>query len=364
MPDFLTILFAMMTGLLVLDSHSPARAEQIVESQQQDCTPANGLEFLCGPRNVEDMIRLPGRAALIGSSSLGPGAPTGPAAQSGKLYFIDTRARAYVQLVPDISGKPQSEYSACPGAPNVVKFSPHGIAIRRGSQGHHLLYVVNHGGRESIEMFTVNVATSIGLKWIGCVILPDGALGNGVVPLRDGGFVATKFIDTRHGNMLDQLAALEKTGAVYRWRPGKGFTTLPGSVMSGNNGVETSADGKWLFVDVWPEKRIVRFALDGDVAPVSIPLDFLPDNIHRMPDDSLLIAGQSGDIQALSLRYKLQQPIDWVVAWLDPQNLRVIPLLREKGTPVFSNVSGAAQVGNALWLGSVHGDRVAIKLLP
>jgi hypothetical protein len=331
-------------------------------AQEPDCAPTNGLTFLCGPLNIEDLVTVPGHAALIGSSGRPPDPPVD--APVGRLYLIDTKARTFVQLVPVMTGRARPEYAACPSAPDMSVFSPHGIGLRPGGHDRHLLYVVNHGGREAIEIFSLDASrTPVSLAWVGCVVLPEGGFGNGVAPLPDGGFVATKFLDKRHGDMFSQFSVQEKTGAVYQWHPGQGITELPGSQLSGNNGIETSSDGKWVFVNVWPEKRVARFALDGR-APISIPLDFMPDNVHRAPDGSLLIAGQDMDIPTLWQHSATHTPIGWVVVRLDPMTLRVSPLLREKGTSHFNNVSGAAQIGNVLWLGSVHGDRMASRSLP
>ncbi|MGD9843630.1 MAG: SMP-30/gluconolactonase/LRE family protein [Steroidobacteraceae bacterium] len=362
MSGICTRLIVLTVTLLASGLAERAFSATALPTQEPNCAPENGLNFLCGPLNIEDMVTIPGHNALIGSSGRAPDAPVG--APVGKLYFIDTKARAFVQLVPDVTGMARQEYSACPSAPDMSAFSPHGIGLRAGVHEQHLLYVVNHGGREAIELFALDASrTPVSLTWVGCVVLPEGGFGNGVAPLADGGFVATKFLDKRHGDMLSQFSIQEKTGAVYRWHPGQGITELPGGDLSGNNGIETSADGKWVFVNVWPEKRVVRFALDGH-APISIPLDFMPDNIHRAPDGSLLIAGQDTDIPTLWQHFSTNTPIDWVVVRLDPKTLRVSPLLREKGTSHFDNVSGAAQIGNVLWLGPVHGDRVASKSLP
>ena len=60
-----------------------------------------------------------------------------------------------------------------------------------------------------------------------------------------------------------------------------GFKEIPGVVASGENGIETSADGRWVFIDIWPEKRVLRVDLTGVEATRSIALDFMPDNIRR-----------------------------------------------------------------------------------
>jgi hypothetical protein len=59
--------------------------------------------------------------------------------------------------------------------------------------------------------------------------------------------------------MVTQLVAPQKTGAANLRHSGRGFATIPGSARSGDNGIDASADGKWLFVAMWPEKVTPRF---------------------------------------------------------------------------------------------------------
>ena len=48
--------------------------------------------------------------------------------------------------------------------------------------------------------------------------------------------VVTDMFDPQDPKAADKLAAGEDTGAVYEWHPHKGFTLVPDSKMSGNNG--------------------------------------------------------------------------------------------------------------------------------
>ena len=342
-------------GRMLLAAACLTLAAPAASKTTRACPAGDGISFLCGLRNAEDIVAIPGSDLLVGSSSRGNGNP------DGALFLIDTRARTSARLVPDWGGTPLPAYAACPGAPDSAHFNPHGIALRQSADGSHLLYVVNHGGREAIELFTLTTrGANASARWAGCVVLPEGASGNGVAPLADGGFAATQFFDTRRGDMITQLVELQKTGAAYLWHPGRGFSTIPGSAHSGDNGIDVSVDGKWLFVAMWPEKRIVRFALAGDAPPVSIPLDFMPDNIHRAADGSLLIGGHATDIRALISCGAPPCPVDWAIARLDPATMRLTSVRREKGTPSFGGATGAAEANGALWIGTARGDRIAI----
>ncbi len=333
----------------------PARAED----GSPACASAPPLEFVCGPVNAEDLVAVPGRAELIVSGFAMPDMA------AGKLYLIDTVTRRSTEAKLEIAARPLPEYASCPAPLRPSGFQPHGIALLPGRSNSHLLYVVNHGERESIEMFAVDGARHpSALTWVGCVVLPPGTSGNGVAPLPDGGFVATKFYDIAQGNWMMQLLSLAKTGAVYAWHPTKGFAEFADARASGDNGIEISADGKWVFVNIWPEKRVLRLSTDGSSPAVSVALDFMPDNIHRAPDGTLLVGGHIADIHTLFSSKRADFPVDWSVARLDPVTLKVEYLLWEKGTHAFQGVTGAIELDGKLWLSVFHGDRVASLDLP
>ena len=338
-----------------LEPHRTAGASSLAH-----CTSTETLQFLCGPSRVEDVVPLSGRSALVGSSAADPSG-----SRPGMLLLIDTASRTYTPLAIRAMAPALPPYANCPGPPDLATFAPHGLAIRRLRSGHEALYVVNHGGRESIEIFDLSTSGAhAALRWIGCAVLPAGASGNGVAPLPDGGFVATKFLDTGRGAMIPQLLSAEKNGVAYRWSPVSGFTTLKGSEGVGDNGIEVSRDARWVFVDIWGEKKIVRIALDGSAGPRTVPVPFLPDNIHRALDGTLIVTGQVAELHALASCFATNCPLDWEVDRLNPDSLHRTPLLREKGSRAFSGASGAVDVVHGLWIASVFGDRVAFFRRP
>ena len=323
------------------------------------CAAEGRAHYLCGPANVEDMVLAPGTSWIIASGMAPDGG--GP----GHLYLIDARAKTFADARLDLSGPARAPYGDCPGPLDPAKMAPHGLGLRPGGHGRSTLYVVNHGGRQSIEMFEVNaMGARPTLRWIGCELLPDNASGNGVAPLPGGGFVASKFMEAGDAKAFAKMAALQTTGALYVWTPGKGFRAVPGGALSGDNGVETSPDGRFVFVNAWPEQRLVRFDLRGRLPPASVDVDFLPDNLRLAPDGRLLVAGQWPNIKTLLSCDKPKCPHAWTVVRLDPVSLKVTPVLHVAGTDVFSDATTALQVGNELWIGTYKGDRVAYVRLP
>jgi hypothetical protein len=324
-------------------------------SAAEGCAAEGRVHYLCGPANVEDMVLAPGTHWIVASGMAGEGG--GP----GHLYLIDAAAKTFTEARIDASGPARAAYKDCPGPIDPARLQPHGLGLRPGAGGGSTLYVVNHGGRQSIEVFELDAkgAARPSLRWIGCVALPDHASGNGVAPIPGGGFAASKFQDAGDPQAFPKMSRLEKTGVLYAWTPGHGFRTLPGGELSGDNGVETSADGRFVFVNAWPEQRVVRLDLSGKAPPASVHMDFLPDNVRLEPGGQLLVAGQGPDIKTLLACERPKCPHDWTVVRLDPVTLKTSPVLHVKGTLAFSDATGALRVGNELWIGTYRGDRVA-----
>jgi hypothetical protein len=317
------------------------------------CKAEGRVHYLCGPANVEDMVPAPGTRWIIAS---GMAPESGP----GHLYLVDSAAKTFAEARLDVSGPARAPYRDCPGPLDPAKMAPHGLGLRPGRNGLSTLYVVNHGGRQSIEIFEVDTrGARPALRWIGCEVLPDTASGNGVAPLPGGGFAADKFQQAGDPRAFQKMAALEKTGVLYVWTPGAGFKPVAGSELSGDNGVETSADGRFLFVNAWPEQRVVRFDRRGLLPPASVHVDFLPDNVRREPGGRLLVTGQGPDIRTLLSCQRARCPHAWTVVRLDPVTMKVTPVLHVDGTDAFSDATTALRVGDELWVGTYRGDRVA-----
>ena len=317
------------------------------------CAPEGKVAYVCGLMNVEDMDLVAGGRWIIGSGMTSPGVPV------GHLYAIDSKTRAFHEIAPDVSGPAAPGYRDCPGAPDLSKLAPHGLFVARDR-----VYLVNHGGRQAIEVFRLGMsAAGPALKWIGCAVLPDNGSGNGVAPLSAGGFVASKFQAAGDEGAFGKMADRKPTGAVYAWAPGKGWRKLPHSDLSGANGVEVS--GGFILVNAWPEQKVYRFRLGSSEAPTSVDTPFLPDNVRRLPDGRILVAGQDGDIKRLLAPCgKPRCVAGWWVARLDPATMRLTTLMHVPATEAFGDATSALQVGRELWVGTYMGDRVAIVPAP
>ena len=315
------------------------------------CAPVGSLSFVCGVKNVEDIVRVPGTRWLIGSSMrLGKAAAQPGAA----LYLIDSEAKSAKTAAIASDPAKDGPFSNCP-VPDLRRLGTHGLELRDGEGGVHTLYAINHGGRESMEVFRVDArGRAPAISWTGCIMMPGNAWANAVAALPGGALVISKFAD------LDKLRTImgpvyrgETTGVTYIWTPGAGFSELKGARLSGNNGVVASKDGKRLWINDQGRYQIVRFTLDGSAPPAYAKVGFRPDNLRWAPDGTILAAGQ-----IVAVDGSLAANNGWGVARIDPETMAATPVTTQPGRPEFSNATVALQVGKTLWLGTFRGDRI------
>ena len=332
---------------------SPSRADP-------HCEPRDGLDFICGPVGSEDLAHIPHTHWLI-ASGLNLGAPA-------HLYLIDTARRTAAIAFPhEASTRPVPvEHGACPGPPDPARMSMDGISLRPGRGGRHTVYAANHGDRIAIEIFDLDAHRKIPrLTWSGCLPLPPGLLANSVVPIENDGILVSSFHDPGDTDAWQRMDRGENTGSVWEWHPGTGFQQLDIGGVSGANGLEVSRDGGMLYVSAWSRRELL--IVDRKTgARRRIPLDFLPDNIKRMHDGNLLVAGQRTTPAAIgACGAKCPQP--WTVVRIDPLHDRVEPLLSRAGSELVNYACGALELEGTLYI-TVRGDRrlvtVAMQTLP
>ena len=322
-----------------------------------DCPPAGSAQFICGPRNAEDLAPLPGSGWVIAAGMTDAKHP------QGRLYLVNARDHAWAGAWPDKPlQQPDPAYRDC-AAPDQAVFAPHGLSLREGKNGHHTLYAVNHGGRESIVVFAVDASgAKPTLTWQGCVVLPKGASANSVAALPEGGFALTHFADMTDPKLGEKLRGGVNTGYVLEWHPTRGWHKLEGSDMSAPNGNATSADGKYLFVGGWAGKSVVRFERGSKAAPRSVATGFLTDNVKLASDGSVLAAGQNAAVDAIMSCVNAPdgdacKPGTSAVK-IDPNSFAVTPLFKYDNA-AFANGTVAVEVGDEWWVGTFAGDRIA-----
>jgi hypothetical protein len=326
---------------------APAPAPVAAPAAPVSCDPIRGISFICGMTNVEDLFPVDGGKSILASSY-----------KEGSVgfYLIDTATKKARPVALTV-GTPDPIYG-CPGAPDLTKLSTHGLDVRQGRNGTGVVYAINHGGRESVEVFNLDARAGTA-QWVGCVVAPDGTSANSVVGLPDKSIVFTKLFDTKAANTgIGPVLKGEITGTVYRWTPGKGISEVPGTQLSGDNGLIASPDGKTLYVNAYGTWEVYKVPLDGKTKPTSVKVEFNPDNLRWAPDGNIYVVGQFLHPENLA------GPNDWGVARLDPKTMHVRTVLTAPGMKEFDNATVGVVVGPTLYLGTFKGDRVAYMNAP
>ena len=322
----------MQFGLLSAGFVSLALASR-APSAPDDCKSLGTVGFVCLTATAEDMVAIPGSDWIV---------------VSGVLRAVNVKDRREIPLYSSDPALDHARYPACPGPLDGRELADrkvyaHGINLRPGPDGRHTLYVVHHSGRESVEIFLIDVrGETPTVTWVGCALSPAGVSGNSVAVLPNGGFALTNFLSKSLGawsgdkgaTVRTMFARGEVTGEVWEWNVGRGWSKVPGSEGAGPNGLEASPD------------------------------DFHPDNLRWQRDGSLLVAGQRGTVEAVlndCLTRNDCSGIATSVAAVDPATLEA----RELVHAYPSNASFAAgttglRIGNEIWVGSTwHGTRIA-----
>jgi hypothetical protein len=328
------------------------------------CASIEELRFVCGPEGPEDLVAVPRTPLLVSSAMAG----------SGGIYVVDTSTHTATKVFPTAASAERldaSAYASCPGplqGPDRTSFVTHGLYLKAGPRATHTLYAVHHGGRESIEVFTIDAGTAPpAVTWIGCVVAPDPLGLNAVVALPEGGFAATNF-DPRPpsgaptAGVSAKVLSGDRNGEVWEWHPKTGWAKVPGSEASGANGLELSADGKWYYVAQWGNRAFMR--LSRGKTPVErqeISVGFRVDNLRWSRDGKTLLA--AGQDRALSELPQGAGPVS-VIGRIDPRAMAYRELVRRPVPPGLFAATVALEAGGDYWVGSFRGDRIMRYPIP
>lgn len=333
-----------------------------------DCSGDDRSGFVCGLASPEDLVAIPDSEWIVASGLKQTDQP-------GKLFLIDRQRKSATILFPDTSLKIRHDreaYGECPGPVDVKTFSAHGINLRTEGGGISTLYVMNHGDREAIEIFTLAPTEDTqALTWVGCVILPKGSLGNGVAPLMDKGLAATlmvvpEFIGGESASPENQSVWVPKlrdgevSGYAASWFPDTGWQRISGAEASGPNGIETSSDSQWVWIANWGNQEVVRASSDGHTKPTVIKLNFSPDNLRWGDDGMLWVAGASTSPAAYFQCWATPGcRNEYAIGKIDPARLAIEIVPHPDMHPHFGDATSALMIDGEIWLGTHPGDRAA-----
>ncbi|MDT8398439.1 MAG: SMP-30/gluconolactonase/LRE family protein [Pseudomonadales bacterium] len=336
-------------------ANGPVAEETVVAADS--CADEGKLSYLCGLMNAEDILPL-GDTALLLASGMSSGDIT------GHLYLINPNDDSWQELIfgGALSASLDSQaYPNCPGLLNLSQFSMHGLSLREYETNRFDLYVTSHGEREGIEIFDLDVSSAApALSWKGCVVMPEPQntfFINSVAILADGGFVTTKMMDPAGGGFA-AVGAGEITGEVYEWHPGGPVSAVPGTELSGANGIVLSEDERFMYVAAFGGREVLKFdRSQNPPGKQSVAVDIAPDNIRWGVNGKLLTAGNN--YVAPSTCSGQACASGWSVLEIDPETLTATRVGGADQTVAIQGVSTALEVDGNLWVGTFNGDRVA-----
>ncbi len=329
------------------------------------------MGYVGGVNSAEDIVAVPDSRWIV-TSGLSHDKKT------GALFLIDREKKTSSVLFSGGSIENKHDARAYPGCPNETpdaSFSAHGINLRRGKARVHTLYVINHGTREAVEVFELNASTSApALAWLGCTLLPEGAVGNAVTPLAEGSIAATLMAmpeyfaqpgaSKRYEAWVEKFNTRQLTGYAARWTASDGWKKVPGTEGSCPNGIEASKDSRWLWVANWASKEVVRVSLAGSAPRSVMKMNFMPDNLRWGDDGQLWVGGGTGSTAGY---FKCGATPgcrnDYEIVKIDPSSLKTTSVPHPDTLSAFGDATTALRIGPEVWIASNVGTRVAYMKL-
>lgn len=313
-----------------------------------DCSAEQGLTYICDLVVPEDVVNLGSTGLVLVGGHRAP----------GHMYLVDPAQGMPSELIHSAAFSQQHDtetFPGCPGPLNLESFDVHGISPAEIAPRRFSLYTTSHGEREAIEIYELDLSgTAPSLTWTGCVLLSQDGYHNAVIRLGDGGFVATRMRDANVSNADVQPG--EITGHLVEWHPGGSLQPLAGTEMSLPNGIDVSADERFLYVATSGSNELARF--DRHTTPMAkrtAPLPIRPDNFHWDANGNLLSAGRYPVDPGCS---DASCAAGWAAIEIDSQTFDVTVLGGADGTAAIQRVSAAIRLGDEIWIGT-NQDRIA-----
>jgi hypothetical protein len=330
------VLVILVLSTLITGSSAEAQRGQPVELVA--CGSHPNVQVFCGIQGPEDLEATPdGRHLIVSQFSM--------SGSAGGLALFDPVDGVFIPMSITSDRRTGWGDLSCPG-PMADPIAAHGTSLGLHPDGNLALYVVNHGGRETIEMFELReTGTSWELVWHGCVVA--SADYNDVAILPDGGYVATRptALQEEGGNLFDG----GPSGNVARWTPGAGETVLRGTEAGFPNGVVADPEGEYIYIAAWTGRGLRKYDLEAMSEVAAIDLDFMPDNLTWTPDGQLLAAG----IQSLGGLGGFS------VTEVNPETMTTQSIYESVGNPVpIAGVSVALETDDGIYVGAFQGDRL------
>jgi hypothetical protein len=316
--------------------------------------------YIWGPINAEDLIAVPGTDWILTSGLVGRGQSGG--AYFGRLYAVHRHDRSCNEIFPHlVTFEPDNSRFGKQDILNPREFKPHGIDVGLGPAGVPELYVVNHGGRESVEVFEILLdGLRPTLRWIGGAQLPGTSYGNDVACISGGGFLVTASGEPYGETSVTMEETMQgaESGGVLEWSSKGGWSLLADSQMCVANGIAVSSDEQWVYIGGWNSRTIKRIRRSGAAPETRVAaMPIMVDNITWSSTGQLLAAGHYGmDMREFMARLTDSKPrlgVPSRIVSIDPETL-ASEVLIDYGPETFGAATTGLQVGDEIWIGSAR----------
>lgn len=323
------------------------------------CETIGEIRPVCGMQTPEDIAALDDGKHLLLSHF------AGMEHGSGSVSVFNIETETFVQQFPPVSGVINTDEADWGDAsctpPALEEFRPHGTHLRQLDNGRWRYLVVNHGGRESIEMFELTRdASENSLSWRGCVLAAEETFMNDVVGLANGDLLFTRMF--HRGGDLEMLKSVLgiSTGDLWRWNKETGLRILPGTDAAQPNGLEISADGQFVYANMYMEKEVWKVNAETGQKVATASLTHGADNSAWGTDGRLWAVIHTDGIPEMLSCFKTQSEpcaASFEVVAIDPQTMETEVVFSHAGAPMGAATVAVPQ-GDRVYLGSFVGDRL------
>lgn len=335
----------------------------------------SNVRWILGVYNVEDFLVIPGTHWIIGSglNMYGPGFKDS-VIKKNYLHLFDADAETGRRLEPsEIAIKADTKTYPGSTPPDWETFGPHGISLSTRKGDVVRLFAVNHGGRDAVEVFEIDVSgDSPRFTWTGCLVAPEDGWPDAVCWLPDtDGVLVTAMADARYPmqEMKKELGH-QPVGWVKEWNPKtKDWKVLPGTEsFSAPNGIIVSEDGGTVWVNESTGNCVSRVKRGGsDPELTRVPLPGTPDNLRWSADGKSIFCNVH-TASAVEFEYrqlgaaKFGTPVHttFTVLRLDPDSMELEVVMPSGLYGPLGASCSTIEYGKRLWIGSCNCDRVAV----
>jgi len=324
-----------------------------------DCVDKGNLHPVCGLQSPEDIAIVPGGDYLL-LSELG-----NMGEFPGRIVLFDVRDESWQPIFP-VTGAVAPALvqgdTSCTEPPG-PEMSPHGSHLVQLADGSWRYLVVNHGGREAVELFSLQLPAQgkPQLRGQGCVVPADNTLINEVVGLSNGDVVYTRMYHPQDVMGLWRGMLGFETGDVWRWSHDTGARLLPGTRGGLTNGIEISPDERFVFINQYMDKEVHKYDLAREQR-VAVGQVANADNSAWGPNGELWLASQASELPvflACSKDPTATCGMAFDIVALNPETMQSRIIFQHQGPPM-----GAATVAtpnrDKVYVGSFLGDRLLV----